>query len=174
MTSLRLDVGAGPIPVLGFDGVFFSVRAEFPKVKIKVDVPHFIDPNLVLPRFHITARSYLVAGNNSVGYILEVESNLLDLLDFNVGIPNLDGSIHTTNVKQFVKKKIERKLAESIKLPDLARWLVGGRRELNALNYAPRDRLTSETPTAASSNALVGTCWSILLVQSPGPATAPY
>ena len=168
MTSLRLDVGAGPVPVIGGDGVFFSVRAEFPKVKIKVDVPHFIDPNLVLPRFHITARFYLVAGNNSVGYIPEVESNLLDLLDFNVGIPNLDGSIHTTNVKQFVKKKIERKLAESIKLPNLAPWLVGGRRELLTLDYAP-----GPTDQRNPNGGIIQRASGDLLVDFVGPVARP-
>jgi hypothetical protein len=142
MTSLRLDVGAGPAPLGGGNQVFFSVRAEFPAVGVSIDVPG-PNPHRDLPPFFITGRFFL--DQRGPQYVAVVESTLLDQLDFEVHIPDPGEIVKTVNVKQFVKKKIEdalyklqfsenghSKFGEFLKA-----WLVGGRRDLFSLAYAP-------------------------------------
>jgi phospholipase C len=137
MTSLKFDVGSGPHPVRSGNGLFFSVRADFPAVNVNIDVPGVDDSEISLPPFHITFRFFLFDLGNHLTYIPIVESNLLDKLDFDV--PGVG------NIKQLVKKKIEDALnnlqfapgGESTFGVFIKPWLVGGRQELLQLGYAP-------------------------------------
>lgn len=142
VTSLRFEVGAGPHPVQSGNAMFFLLRGDFPKLKVKVDLPGDIafvpdDIAFELTPFHVTLRFYLTSLGKLLQYMPTVESNLLDRLDFNV--PNVG------NIKQLVKTKIEDGLYKLQVAPDsgskfgdfLGPWLVGGTQELMSLDYAP-------------------------------------
>ncbi|HEV7912417.1 MAG TPA: alkaline phosphatase family protein [Albitalea sp.] len=136
MSSLRLDVGAGPHPIQGGNAMYFSVRGEFPAIKCKVDLPG-PDKDIDLTPFHIDLRFYLTSLGKLLQYMPTIESNLLDRLDFSV--PTVG------NIKQLVKKGIEDALYHMQAAPDsgskfgdfVGPWLVGGTQELFSLGYAP-------------------------------------
>jgi phospholipase C len=142
MTSLRLDIGAGPSPTGGRDTIFFVVRVDFPRVGVTLDVPLIKDPQPVLPPFHFTVRLFL---EQTLNYSSTVESNLLDLLDFNVPNPEIPDVTNTINLKKFLKKKMEAGInglqaseSSGTAFGDFLKpWLVGGREEFLLLSYAP-------------------------------------
>jgi phospholipase C len=145
MTSLTLDVGAGPAPLGGGNAPFFSVRAVFPAVHLNVDLPVVPDFDEDLPASFIEVRCYLTV-LGGLAYLPVIESNLLDLLDFDVHIPDPGEIVHTVNLKAYLKKKIEDALYRlqmhqgtgfSAFGEFLSPWLIGSQRELFSLGYAP-------------------------------------
>lgn len=174
MTSLKLDVGAGPPPIGTGNAPFFSVRADFTPVHLSLDatVATF---SADLPASFITLRCYLTAVGQLV-YTPTVESNLLDILDFNISVPDPGQIIHTVNLKAYAKKKIEdaaytAQMYENSGISAfgefLAPWLIGGQRELASLGYAPGagDVLTS--------TGLVEPATGQFVVQYVGPLPPP-
>jgi phospholipase C len=131
-SSLTLDVGAGPSPRGGGTAPFFSVRADFPAGG-KISGP--AGSGIALSAFHIIARFYLCRRGDDLEYVPIVESDLLDVL----GASN-------AAAKAKAKKTIEDGLYESQFPPHsglsafgryLGPWLIGDRRQLWSIGYAP-------------------------------------
>ena len=144
MTSLRFDIGAGPAPWGGGNTPFFSARAEFPGGG-EIEVP--LGSNIGLPPFFVTARFYLENLSGSLRYRPVVESNLLDLLaGVNIPDPSFPDVTQTVNAKDLAKHAIEQALF-GLQFPPqsgfsrfgefVLPWLLGDRRELWSLGYAP-------------------------------------
>ena len=164
MTSLRFDVGAGPAPWGGGNAPFFSARAEFPGGG-EIDVP--AGSNIDLPPFFVTARFYLEKLGGTLRYRPQVESNLLDLLaGVNVPDPSLGDPTHTVNAKAVAKNAIERALFDLQFPPQsgfsrfggfVLPWLLGDRRELWSLGYAPGagDQVRGDGVVEAATGDLV-------------------
>lgn len=166
MKLLTLDIGAGRHPLRGDLAPFFSVRGDFPSLTVKVDVPGE-DPNIPIKDFHITFRFFLTNRGNDLFYVAAVESNLLDKLDFDV--PGVG------NIKQLVKKAIEEALdslqvapASQSQFGDFIKpWLIGGRRELFSLGYAPGP---GDQPRP---DGIVESATGALIVRYVGPRAKP-
>jgi hypothetical protein len=156
MISLRLDIGAGPDPVLGggSNTPFFSIHALFPAVKVKTELPRHSDEEVDLPQLSVTIRLYLRGRGKTLEYGPAIEFNLLDSVDRNFHFPDPSGKDLSVNLKDRLKPALEEKLyklqvtqTSPSKFGDfLAPWLVGGRAEasINAsineifsIGYAP-------------------------------------
>jgi hypothetical protein len=168
--SQRLDIGAGPRP-LGGNAPFFSIRAEFPAVKVKFVLPRHSDEEVELPHLSVTIRLYLVA-LTTLQYFPVVESNLLDAVDRDFHFPDPSGRNITVNLKEALKKALEDKLFKaqasttsgSVFGDFLAPWLVGGPigpfslNEMGSIGYepGPGDALQPDgTVEPATGNLLV-------------------
>jgi phospholipase C len=161
MKSLNFDVGAGAHPGLDGNGLFFSVRGDFPKIGVNIDVPGDapvdINPSFDVSPFKVTFRFFLTSFGDEVHYVPTVESNLLDRLDFS--IPGVG------NIKQKINKSIEDALnslqfgSSGVSLFGhfLKPWLVGGAEELLSLRYArgPNDQTRPDRTVEPATGDLV-------------------
>jgi phospholipase C len=143
-TSVTLDVGAGPSP--GADGLapFFSVRVDCAADGL-IELPLVSDVRL--PSFFVTVRLFLNRRGDGLEYVPVVESNLLDALaDVDIPDPELTSPLHTVNAKDTAKTNIEEGIY-GLQFPPhsgfssfgdaLLPWLVGERRQLWSIGYAP-------------------------------------
>lgn len=148
--KLTLEAGGGPDPIAPLiegqvrrDVPFFALHIDCTyedSRDVEFDIPG-PNPSVTLPDpMYLTARFYLDAGVGRLGYYVEVESPLLDALDFDVSYPSSSSGLETINVKQEVKKALENALYQlQYEPPDtegkpavarrvldaLGRWLVG-------------------------------------------------
>lgn len=164
--GLTLEAGGGPDPIppviegeVRRDMPYFALRIDCTyesSRNVEIDIPG-PNPTVTLPDpMYLIARFYLAAWSaGRLSYYVEVESPLLDALDFNVSYPSLSSGIDTINVKQEVKKALENALYQFQYAPPdpdgkpamarraldaLGRWLVG-RYEIMGTAY---DRGTRE------------------------------
>lgn len=164
--KLTLEAGGRPDPIppviLGEvrrDMPYFALRIDCAyegSRNVEIDIPGS-NPTVTLPDpTYLVARFYLAAWSaGRLSYYVEVESPLLDALDFDVSYPSPSSGIETINVKQEVKKALENALYQLQYAPPgpdgkpamprraldaLGRWLVG-RYEIIGTAY---DRGTAE------------------------------
>lgn len=149
--GLTLEAGGGPDPLPPV--IEGEVRRQMPFFALHIDCTYEgsrdveieipgPNPSVTLPDpMYLIARFYLVAWSaGRLSYYVEVESPLLDALDFNVSYPSASSGIETINVKDEVKKALEDALyklqfspADAEGKPPVARrvldalgrWLVG-------------------------------------------------
>lgn len=155
--ALHLQAGGGPDPIppsipgqVRRDMPFFALRIECEyegSRNVELDVLGS-NPSVTLPEpLGLIARFYLAPSNGgALCYYTEVESPLLDMLDFEVSYPSPSEGIESINVKKVVKEALEDYLYQlqfgphGHVLDSLRRWLVG-RYEVVGTGY---DRNTEE------------------------------
>jgi phospholipase C len=179
MTGPVIDIGAGPHPNGSGNAVFFSVRADFPAMTVVVEPPYIPNVSVDLPAFSIRLRLWLTVWDGKLFYVPLIESELLDLLDFDVTYPDSPLSTKTINVKTDLKEAIERGIF-NLQFPYenprdypssfgklLGRWLAGREAPIRGLGYAPgpRDTLAADGITEPASGEI--------LVQYVGPREKP-
>ena len=162
-TSVRLDIGAGPSPRDGRNSVFFSARADF-AAGGQINIP--ANPDEQLPEFSFIVRLHLHALGGHLMYVPVVEADVFfDAID---EIPTVDGD---EKKEEIVKKLYDLQFPPSsgfsIFGDFLGPWLIGGRRELVSIGYAPGPG------DEVRPGGIVEPATGELLVNFVGPRTKP-
>ena len=143
-TSITLDVGAGPSPTGGGLAPYFSVRVDCAADGM-IELP--LLPDSRLPAFYVVVRLFFSRRGEGLEYLPVVESNLLDAIaDVGIPDPEFPNVFHEVNAKATAKKNIEAGIY-GLQFPPqrgfssfgeaLLPWLLGLRRQLWSIGYAP-------------------------------------
>jgi phospholipase C len=155
MAGPVFDIGAGPHPDGSGNAVFFSIRADFPAMRVDVTPPAVSNFSVDLIPFSIRLKLWLTTANGHVHYTPFIESELLDALDRDITYPDPGSGFTATatlNPKTYLRDRIQETLfraqypfENARDYPSsfgslLGRWLAGREAPIRGLGYAPGSR----------------------------------